>query len=90
MSGRGNAEKALEPLTGFRIDSSETANGANINGASLIVFFNGGSVTSKRDVYLFHGNDTNIATTFDGAGWSATLSGISYSTGTATDQRSVR
>ena len=70
-------------LTGFKIDSSETANGANTNGASLIVFSNGGAVTSRRDVYLFHGNDTNVATAFDGTGWHATLSGINYSAGTA-------
>jgi len=69
-------------LTGFKADSPATENGANINGASLIVFFNGGSVTSRRDVYLFDGNDTNTTTDFDPAGWSATLSGINYSTGT--------
>src|SRR5439155_8371681 len=49
-------------LTGF--------NGANTDGASLIVFSNGGGVTSRRDVYLFHGNDTSPPTIFDAAGWS--------------------
>src|SRR5437773_1939986 len=65
-------------LTGF--------NGANANGASLIVFSNGGGVTSRRDVYLFHGDDTSPPTIFDAAGWSATLSGINYPGGAATLQ----
>jgi len=53
------------------------------------VFFNGGSPSSKRDVYLFNGNDSNIPNPYDGNGWSATLSGISYSSGAANLQLHV-
>jgi len=73
-------------LTGFKADSNATPNGANTDGASLIVFSNGGGVTSRRDVYQFHGNDTSPPTIFDPAGWSATLSGINYPGGAATLQ----
>jgi hypothetical protein len=59
---------------------------AEINGASLVVFYDDGDPTNNRDVVLFEGNDSNIE--FDGdppdpAGWDVTLEGINYSSGTA-------
>ncbi|MGH8477955.1 MAG: IPTL-CTERM sorting domain-containing protein [Methylococcales bacterium] len=53
------------------------------NGASLLVFYNDGDSTNNRDVAVFWGNDSNQPNTFDPAGWSATLSGINFSSGTA-------
>ncbi len=70
-------------ISDYRIDPPSTAGGANVNGASLIVFFNGGSLSSKRDVYLFDGNDSNVPNPYDSDGWNATLSGINYSFGAA-------
>lgn len=53
------------------------------NGASLLVFFNDGNGSNNRDVAVFWGNDSNITNTYDAAGWSASLSGINYTSGTA-------
>jgi hypothetical protein len=56
---------------------------AQVNGAALFAFYNSGLTTGKRDVVLFEGNDSNFASSFDPAGWDATLSGIKYSGGSA-------
>ena len=56
---------------------------ADINGASLIAFFDDGDDTNNRDVVLFHGNDSNIPNPFDADGWNVTLPGINYDTGSA-------
>jgi hypothetical protein len=57
--------------------------GVEINGASLIVFYNDGNASNNRDVVMFDGNDANFANPFDPVGWAATLSGINYSGGPA-------
>lgn len=54
------------------------------NGASLLVYYNDGNATNNRDIAVFWGNDSNIANSFDPAGWQATLSGINYTSGPAT------
>lgn len=56
---------------------------AEINGASLMVFYDDGVVGNNRDVVVFDGNDANFASAFDPAGWQATLNGINYSGGPA-------
>jgi hypothetical protein len=57
--------------------------GVEVNGASLVVFFNDGNTANNRDVALFNGNDSNFPNLFDEFGWNATLSGIGYTSGTA-------
>jgi hypothetical protein len=78
------------------VTSSVTGNGSYVlsnmltsgtfdpNGASLLVFYNDGNSTNNRDIAVFWGNDSNQVNTFDPAGWSATLSGINYTSGAAT------
>jgi hypothetical protein len=61
----------------------------NSNGASLVVFFNDGIPTNNRDVVIFDGNDSNINNPFDAPGWNVTLSGINYTTGSASLQMHV-
>lgn len=56
---------------------------AEINGASLIVFFNDSDATTNRDFVLFDGNDSNINNPFDANGWNVTLPGITYTSGQA-------
>ena len=53
------------------------------NGASLVVFFDDGDSTNNRDVVLYDGNDANDVNIYDPYGWDITLSGINYSSGTA-------
>lgn len=60
--------------------------GIEINGVSLIVFFNDGDNTNNRDVVLFNGNDSNINNPHDASGWNITLAGINYTSGTAAAQ----
>lgn len=55
----------------------------NTNGASLVVFYDDGDSTNNRDIVTFDGNDANFPNSFDTDGWDVTLSGISYSSGTA-------
>jgi hypothetical protein len=57
--------------------------GVEVNGASLIVFFDDGNPSNNRDVVLLNGNDANFGNPFDAFGWNSTLSGINYSGGAA-------
>ena len=55
----------------------------NTNGASLVVYYDDGDLTNNRDVVTFDGNDANFPNAFDPDGWDITLSGINYTSGTA-------
>lgn len=55
---------------------------ADINGVSLLIFYNDGNPANNRDVVIFYGNDSNVSSPYDADGWNATLSGINYSSGT--------
>jgi hypothetical protein len=56
----------------------------DMNGVSLIVFFDDGNAANNRDVVLFNGNDSNVASSGDPAGWDVNLTGINYTSGSAT------
>jgi hypothetical protein len=58
---------------------------ADIDGVSLIVFFDDGDSSNDVDVVILDGNDSNasIANTYDANGWSATLAGVDYASGSA-------
>jgi hypothetical protein len=58
-------------------------NNADVNGASLIVFYNDGNAANNHDVVVFNGNDANWPNPFDADGWNTTLAGINYSGGSA-------
>ena len=60
--------------------------GIDVNGTSLVVFYNDGNAANNRDVVMFNGNDSNISNPFDADGWNITLAGINYSSGTASAQ----
>jgi hypothetical protein len=63
--------------------SNFTKSGAEVNGASLIVFYNNAASTNKRDIVIFDGNDSNATNSYDADGWNVTLPGINYTSGTA-------
>jgi hypothetical protein len=48
----------------------------DINGVSLLVFFDDGNPTNNVDVYVFDGNDSNVSSAFDSAGWDRMMGGI--------------
>jgi hypothetical protein len=54
-----------------------------MNGASLLIFYDDGDSGNDLDVAVFDGNDSNQPNAFDDPGWNATLAGINYSSGTA-------
>lgn len=67
----------------YAIDNFFKSSSVDINGLSLIVFFDDGNSTNNFDVALFNGNDSNINNIYDANNWNATLNGINYSSGTA-------
>jgi uncharacterized repeat protein (TIGR01451 family) len=66
------------PLANF------TKPGIEVNGVSLLVIYDDGNAANNRDLALFEGNDSNIFNSFDPDGWDVSVSGINYSSGTAT------
>ena len=61
----------------------------DINGATLMVFYDDGNPAGYRDVVLFDGNDSNINNPFDAPGWNIFLPGIDYKGGNAQMRLSV-
>jgi hypothetical protein len=51
---------------------------AEINGVSLVVFYNDTDTSNDRNVTLWSGNDSNIASAFDPEGWDQTITGVQY------------
>lgn len=80
VSGNGTFD-----LANFR-NTDSTGFTSDINGVSLIVFFDDGNSNNNRDVVMFDGNDSNISNQFDPDGWNISLSGINYSSGQASAQ----
>src|SRR5438105_1035397 len=76
-------------LSGFSKPMHTRIAPININGASLIVFFDDGNPLNNRDVVLFEGNDSNAANSYDAPGWNVALKGIKYSAGKALLQMHV-
>jgi hypothetical protein len=74
VSGMGNGNYDL---------SNFTKGDSDINGVSLIVFFDDGNATNNQDVVLFDGNDANFNNAYDADGWNAALNGIDYTSGSA-------
>lgn len=60
-----------------------TKEGVEVNGASLIVFYDDGDDSNNRDVVMFDGNDSNQDNEFDAPGWNVSLPGINYAEGSA-------
>lgn len=71
----GNGNYSLGQLA----NSSASA----MNGASLLVFYKDAIPSNNRDIVVFLGNDSNIANPYDALGWSANLSGVNFSGGSA-------
>jgi len=58
----------------------------DINGVSLVVFYDDGNKANNRDVVLFDGNDSNDAFAgppADPAGWDVSLPNVNYTSGAA-------
>jgi len=70
----GNGEYSLADFT---------KEDADINGVALIVFYDDGNSSNDRNYVMFNGNDSNVTSTFDPAGWDETIAGVPYSGGTA-------
>ena len=72
----------------FGNDTYDLSGFTNVNGASLIVFYDDGSPANNRDVTLADGNDSNVTNSFDPVGWDATMA-TAYTGGPANLQLHV-
>ncbi len=70
----------------YSLDNFVKPNGIDVNGVSLIVFYDDGNTANNRDVVMFNGNDSNINNVYDADGWNITLAGIDYTAGSASAQ----
>ncbi len=59
------------------------ADDADINGVSLLVFYDDGDDTNNRSIVVYNGNDSNISNPYDDIGWNALLRDVTYVQGTA-------
>jgi len=85
MAYRANVSSLVTGNGNYTL-SNFVKSGVDINGASLIVFYNDGNKANNRDVVMFNGNDSNINNAFDAPGWNINLNGIKYTSGTANAQ----
>lgn len=86
MAYRADVSSLVSGNGTYSLSNFIKPNGIDVNGVSLIVFFDDGDSTNNRDVVMFNGNDSNIDNPFDAAGWNITLAGINYTSGTASAQ----
>lgn len=56
---------------------------ANINGVSLLVFYDDGISDNNQDILIYEGNDSNHPNAFEFGGWRALITDIPYTTGPA-------
>jgi hypothetical protein len=49
-----------------------------VNGASLLITYSDGNSSNNRNLILFGGNDSNLASLYDGSGWGANITGALY------------
>lgn len=59
----------------------KSGGGVTANGASLVVLYDDGNASNDRDVVIFDGNDSNVASIYDAEGWAATMGGLNYTAG---------
>jgi hypothetical protein len=62
----------------YSLSNFRKSEDVEINGVALIVFFNDGNAANDRNVVLWNGNDSNIASSFDAPGWDETITGVPY------------
>ncbi|MFM1768228.1 MAG: hypothetical protein RJA22_757 [Verrucomicrobiota bacterium] len=53
----------------------------NVNGASLMVFYQDPHASNNRDIVLYDGNDSNAPNGYDSSDWVVLLRGIRYTNG---------
>lgn len=81
---RANVTSIVSAMGNGNYDLSDfTKSDSDINGLSLIVFFDDGNAANNQDVVLFNGNDANFNNAYDADGWNAALNGIDYTSGSA-------
>ncbi|MDQ3874351.1 MAG: DUF3344 domain-containing protein [Actinomycetota bacterium] len=67
---RGNGSYSLADFT--------KGPNVEINGVSLVVFYDDGNAANDRNVAYASGNDSNVASSYDAAGWDVTIPGVRY------------
>lgn len=88
--GFANSQAYRADVTGLVVGNgpyaiSELIKGgeADINGVSLLIFYDDGDDTNNRSIVVYNGNDSNISNPYDDIGWNAVLRDVAFSQGTA-------
>jgi hypothetical protein len=80
----GNGPYTLANFLKTHLVGETTVVDADINGVSLVVFFNDGNAANNKNVYFRNVNDSNGFSEFDNdEAWDQTLGGVAYSGGAA-------
>ena len=67
-----------DPNQAYSLSNFHVPPDVEINGVSLVVFYNDTDASNDRNITLWSGNDSNVASTFDPADWDETLTGVEY------------
>jgi hypothetical protein len=78
VTGLVSALQTSYPFTNFRKPGV-----ALPQGISLLVFYNDSDSANNKDVYLFDGADSNMASEFDGSGWNMIMTPLNFPVGRA-------
>jgi len=80
---RANVTSLVTGNGAYGIANFRKSSTVEINGLSLIVFYDDGNAANNVDVALFNGNDANFSNIYDALNWNASLNGINYTAGSA-------
>jgi hypothetical protein len=77
QSYRADVTSLVSGNGSYSLSNFRNAN-ADINGVSLIVFYDDGNSSNDRNVVAWNGNDSNVPFGADPANWDETISGVPY------------
>ncbi len=86
LAYRANVTSLVTGDGAYALANFTKSGGIDVNGVSLVVFYDDGNSANNRDIVMFNGNDSNITNSYDAAGWNISLNGINYSAGAASAQ----
>jgi uncharacterized repeat protein (TIGR01451 family) len=88
-SYRANVTSFVSGNGAYSLTDFTNGTAADVNGASLIVFFDDGIQANNRDVTMVEGNDSNVTNPNDSPGWDSTITNVQYQSGVANLQLHV-
>jgi len=80
VTGYVSSTQTNYSLAGFRKETGGAID-AVTQGISLLVFYDDGNPSNNKNVYLFDGTDSNMASEFDATGWEMTMTPVNFPVG---------